>query len=124
MRNLPFLTSQVFYTQETNIAAVTSLYFLCCILRIVKIKDLANTVAAALFCHIESFTPSFEAKINGSTSGPAFAHEIPETSNGNLDLEFDSGSFQVTIPSLNGSSEIQLEDVFLHDCKVSHLAIR
>ncbi|XP_027329410.1 protein TRANSPARENT TESTA 9-like [Abrus precatorius] len=37
---------------------VTSLYLLCCILRIVKIKDLANTIAAALFYPLEAFTNS------------------------------------------------------------------
>ncbi|KEH32539.1 hypothetical protein MTR_4g127210 [Medicago truncatula] len=37
---------------------VTSLYLLCCILRIIKIKDLANTIAAALFCPLEAFTKS------------------------------------------------------------------
>ncbi|KAK7347776.1 hypothetical protein VNO80_22315 [Phaseolus coccineus] len=39
--------------------ASLSLYLLCCILRIVKIKDLANTVAAALFYPSEAFTKSY-----------------------------------------------------------------
>ncbi|XP_014509724.1 uncharacterized protein LOC106768871 isoform X2 [Vigna radiata var. radiata] len=39
-------------------AAVPSLYLLCCILRIVKIKDLANTIAGALFYPSEAFTKS------------------------------------------------------------------
>ncbi|CAJ2649829.1 unnamed protein product [Trifolium pratense] len=38
---------------------VTSLYLLCCILRIIKIKDLANTIAAALSYPSEAFTKSF-----------------------------------------------------------------
>ncbi|XP_027192516.1 protein TRANSPARENT TESTA 9-like isoform X3 [Cicer arietinum] len=37
---------------------VTSLYLLCCILKIIKIKDLANTIAAALFYPLEAFTKS------------------------------------------------------------------
>ncbi|KAK7329730.1 hypothetical protein VNO77_23906 [Canavalia gladiata] len=43
---------------DTQSGAVTSLYLLCCILRIVKLKDLANTIAAALFYPIEAFTKS------------------------------------------------------------------
>ncbi|KAL2338692.1 hypothetical protein Fmac_013138 [Flemingia macrophylla] len=39
---------------------VTSLYLLCFILRVVKIKDLANTIAAALFYPLEAFTKSSE----------------------------------------------------------------
>ncbi|XP_027919665.1 protein TRANSPARENT TESTA 9-like isoform X1 [Vigna unguiculata] len=38
--------------------AAPSLYLLCCILRIVKIKDLANTIAAALFYPSKAFTNS------------------------------------------------------------------
>ncbi|KAI5415098.1 protein TRANSPARENT TESTA 9 isoform X1 [Lathyrus oleraceus] len=37
---------------------VTSIYLLCRILRIIKIKDLANTIAAALFYPSEAFTKS------------------------------------------------------------------
>ncbi|XP_010526377.1 PREDICTED: uncharacterized protein LOC104803958 isoform X2 [Tarenaya hassleriana] len=40
---------------DIPIDPVTSLYLLCCILRVVKIKDLANTTAAALFCPIKAF---------------------------------------------------------------------
>ncbi|CAN0852802.1 Protein TRANSPARENT TESTA 9 [Linum grandiflorum] len=50
------------------IAPITSLYLLCCILRIVKIKDLANAIAAALFCPLEAFLPFAEAKVNGHKS--------------------------------------------------------
>ncbi|XP_017410424.1 protein TRANSPARENT TESTA 9 isoform X8 [Vigna angularis] len=38
--------------------AAPSLYLLCCILRIVKIKDLANTIAGSLFYPSEAFTKS------------------------------------------------------------------
>ncbi|KAK2358717.1 protein TRANSPARENT TESTA [Trifolium repens] len=37
---------------------VTSLYLLCCILKIIKIKDLANTIAAALSYPSEAFAKS------------------------------------------------------------------
>ncbi|GAB4838299.1 Protein TRANSPARENT TESTA 9 [Ancistrocladus abbreviatus] len=47
---------------------VISSYLLCCILRIVKIKDLANTVAAALFCPREAFLEVSEVKVNGEVT--------------------------------------------------------
>lgn len=104
------------------IDAVTSLYLLCCILRIVKIKDLANIVAAALFYHIEAFTPKPEAKLNGHVSVNGFAHGSQDPSNDNLDSQLDSGGLKFT-PS-SGPLQIQIEDVLLHDCKGSHLSLR
>ncbi|KAG7029854.1 hypothetical protein SDJN02_08197, partial [Cucurbita argyrosperma subsp. argyrosperma] len=50
-------------TQGIQIGAVTSLYLLCCILRIVKIKDLANTISAAFFCPLDSFSPHCEGRL-------------------------------------------------------------
>lgn len=61
-----FVTILVVYMQESSLGAVTSLYLLCCILRIVKIKDLANIVAAALLCYPDIFPESLEAKLNGN----------------------------------------------------------
>ncbi|KAG6427197.1 hypothetical protein SASPL_111438 [Salvia splendens] len=61
---LPSLRTEA--VNEPSLGAVTSLYLLCCILRIVKIKDLANIVAAALLCHPEMIPESAEAKINGN----------------------------------------------------------
>ncbi|XP_057792015.1 protein TRANSPARENT TESTA 9 isoform X2 [Salvia miltiorrhiza] len=52
--------------KEPSLGAVTSLYLLCCILRIVKIKDLANIVAAALLCNPDVFPEGSEAKLNGN----------------------------------------------------------
>ncbi|XP_050940425.1 protein TRANSPARENT TESTA 9 isoform X3 [Cucumis melo] len=49
-----------------QIGAVTSLYLLCCILRIVKIKDLANTISAAFFCPLDAFSPQPEEGLNGN----------------------------------------------------------
>ncbi|CAK8564083.1 unnamed protein product [Lathyrus sativus] len=48
---------------------VTSIYLLCRILRIIKIKDLANTIAAALFYPSEAFTKSSGGKLNSHISG-------------------------------------------------------
>ncbi|KAL8139777.1 hypothetical protein V2J09_005798 [Rumex salicifolius] len=60
---LPSLTNEG--VNDAQLGAITSIYLLCCILRIVKIKDLANIIAAALFCPQESFTQMCEAKSNG-----------------------------------------------------------
>ncbi|KAK7265206.1 hypothetical protein RJT34_32822 [Clitoria ternatea] len=49
---------QIVVDNDMQSDVVTSLYLLCCILRIVKIKDLANTIAAALFYPLEAFTRS------------------------------------------------------------------
>ncbi|CAI8584099.1 unnamed protein product [Vicia faba] len=48
---------------------VTSIYLFCRILRIIKIKDLANTIAAALFYPSEAFTKSSGGKLNSRISG-------------------------------------------------------
>ncbi|XP_047959769.1 protein TRANSPARENT TESTA 9-like isoform X1 [Salvia hispanica] len=61
---LPSLGTEA--VNEPSLGAVTSLYLLCCILRIVKIKDLANIVVAALLCHPEMIPEISEAKINGN----------------------------------------------------------
>ncbi|KAL2932965.1 Protein TRANSPARENT TESTA 9, partial [Bienertia sinuspersici] len=47
---------------ELAMGAVTSLYLLCCILRIVKIKDLANTIVSAFFCPQGAFVSLSKAK--------------------------------------------------------------
>uniref|UniRef100_A0A5B6ZMZ0 FPL domain-containing protein n=1 Tax=Davidia involucrata TaxID=16924 RepID=A0A5B6ZMZ0_DAVIN len=110
---------------ETKIGAVTSLYLLCCILRIVKIKDLANTVAASLFCPLEAFIPSSEAKLNGCMSGHGFPHESQKPDSADLSSEVDCGNLRVIVPGLSSSTQIQSEDdVLQHDCNGSQLALR
>lgn len=94
---------------EMKIGPMTSLYLLCSILRIVKIKDLANTVAAALFCPLEAFMPPAEAKLNGHMPGYVFSHESHTPDNDKLSPEVDCGSLRVTIPN-SSSSDIHLQD--------------
>lgn len=62
--------------QDVSIDPITSLYLLCCILRIVKIKDLANITAATLFCPVKAFIASFLVKPNSSLAPerPRFGH--------------------------------------------------
>ncbi|KAK3031959.1 hypothetical protein RJ639_037120, partial [Escallonia herrerae] len=113
-----------FLLQETRICGVTSLYILCCILRIVKIKDLANTVAAALFCHLDAFMPSSDAKINGQILNDGFTHDSVAPDNGNIGREQDSLHLRVNISSVSSSSQVQSEDVLQHDCKGPHMVLR
>ncbi|XLT43649.1 hypothetical protein HN873_036253 [Arachis hypogaea] len=55
---LLFPSLRIVGDNEMQSGVVTSLYLLCCILRILKIKDLANTIVAALFYPLEAFTQS------------------------------------------------------------------
>ncbi|KAL8100744.1 protein TRANSPARENT TESTA 9-like isoform X2 [Apium graveolens] len=107
----------------TMFDAVASVYVLCCILRIVKMKDLANTVAAALFCHMKAFTPSSEARPNGYTCFVCFSHESQVASSGVNDLELDFGSLRLTQNSTVCLRK-SIRDVSLHDNTESHLALR
>ncbi|KAE9464236.1 hypothetical protein C3L33_03866, partial [Rhododendron williamsianum] len=103
--------------------SMTSLYLLCSILRIVKIKDLANLVAAALFFPIEAFMPHSEAKLNGHMPGTGFSHENHSPDNDKLSPEVVSRSLRVTVP--NSSSDINLQDdVIRHNINGSKTALR
>lgn len=105
------------YIQESSLGAVTSLYLLCCILRIVKIKDLANTVAAALLCCPETITNDAEANLNGNILGhDSSAAASQQTDENNFISESNVGSLRVAIPT-SDSSEYQTQNgVFCHDC--------
>lgn len=107
-----------------EIAPVTSLYLLCCILRIVKIKDLANTIAAAFLCSEDAFVPSSEVKVNG--------HTLSYDSKENQDLDdasirpkvLDDG-LCVSIPNPSSSFEIKVEEDTQQGCfNGSNLALR
>ncbi|KAJ8751255.1 hypothetical protein K2173_016436 [Erythroxylum novogranatense] len=87
---------------EKQIGAMTSLYLLCCILRIVKIKDLANIIAAALFCPSEAFIVGSEAKLNGY----AYDHcSVLE----NQQLEIGKGDDCVRVAMLKLSDSSQVD---------------
>ncbi|KAJ0031585.1 hypothetical protein Pint_13982 [Pistacia integerrima] len=74
---------------ENGIGAVTCLYLLCCILRIVKIRDLSNMIAAALFCSPEAYIQNFETKQNGYMPGHDFVGERQQQDN-NCQTEVDT----------------------------------
>eukprot|EP00258_Populus_trichocarpa_P044097 XP_024460116.1 protein TRANSPARENT TESTA 9 isoform X3 [Populus trichocarpa] len=113
----PFLLPSL-QLDAVDIGAITSLYLLCCILRIVKIKDLANTIAASLFCPPEAFVPDSETKLNGHA--PDHGHEIQQTENKNV-IEVDGCSKKI-LPSLSSSSLVHPEDIISKG--VSRLTLR
>ncbi|XP_021751026.1 protein CLEC16A homolog isoform X1 [Chenopodium quinoa] len=90
-----------------GIGAVTSLYLLCCILRIVKIKDLANTIVAAFFCPQGAFVSLPEAKMNGAAISYKLQHlkteESAQSSNGYV--AEDEGNLKLSIPD-----DVSLQD--------------
>ncbi|KAF2309881.1 hypothetical protein GH714_005477 [Hevea brasiliensis] len=105
-----------------QIGAITSLYLLCCILRIVKIKDLANTIAAALFCPAEVFIPKSEAKLNGHVSGHSYMNEIQQSERENV-TEVDACPI-ASLPALAGSSQVHPEGATQNDFVSSHGPLR
>ncbi|XWS71012.1 hypothetical protein CRYUN_Cryun03dG0100400 [Craigia yunnanensis] len=121
---LLFPALQIDVDSNMKIGAVTSLYILCCILRIVKIKDLANTIAAALLYPLEAFAANSEAKLNGYVSGNDCAHENEEP---NIDsvTPGDAGQFSLDIPSKASSSLVLPEDIITeNNFYRSHLPLR
>lgn len=112
---LPSLQIEV--SDGKKFSPVTSLYLLVCILRILKIKDLANTIAAALICSIQPLLPNSEVKLNGFKTD----HDETYESHGNDGKpigNLESSSLIVSIPSLSTSSSIQ------HSCSGSASVLR
>ncbi|XP_068641608.1 protein TRANSPARENT TESTA 9-like isoform X2 [Aristolochia californica] len=110
-------------SDETQIVPSTSLYLLCCILRIVKIKDLASCIAAALFCPVEVFLPTSNSKPNGFVSGNGFPHEN-KWEDHDTAMQADKASSSVIIPN-SSTSQIHPEVFFpKHDQCANHFALR
>ncbi|GJT97350.1 protein transparent testa 9 isoform X1 [Tanacetum coccineum] len=101
---LPSLRIEV--SNGMKFSSVTSLYLLVCMLRILKIKDLANTVAAALICSIDTLLPSSDAKVNGFKDDHDETHES-HVDDENTSENLVSSSLVVAIPSLSTSSSVQ-----------------
>ncbi|KAJ8562465.1 hypothetical protein K7X08_011756 [Anisodus acutangulus] len=107
---LPSLRMEVVKDSDTGIGTATSLYLLCCILRIVKIKDLANIVAAVLLCDIETFVPRSEAKVNGFMVNHDMPHENQDSENGGFISDSDGQSLRVLVPNISSSLNSHPED--------------
>ncbi|XP_004296503.1 PREDICTED: uncharacterized protein LOC101298213 [Fragaria vesca subsp. vesca] len=121
---LPSLTMKA--VKGIQIGSVTSLYLICCILRIVKIKDLSNTIAAALFCPLEAFLSNYGATPNGYISGYDVAHESQPPGSNNL-TEAEAGNLSVDVANLSSSPQIQPVDVKVateNDNCDCHLSLR
>ncbi|XP_050372178.1 protein TRANSPARENT TESTA 9 [Argentina anserina] len=121
---LPSLTIEA--VKEIQIGAVTSLYLICCILRIVKIKDLSNTIAAALFCPLQAFLSKSGAKPNGYKSGYGVTHEIQPPGSNNL-TKAEVGNLRVDSENLSSSPQIQHVDASVateNDSCDCHLSLR
>jgi len=101
---------------------VTSLYLLCCILRIVKIKDLANTIVAALFYPLETFTKFSRGKVNGYTPDCGFTSisRKPDDNRAECKAEY------LTVDVSNSSSSSGLSESVMseNNCSSSNLALR
>nr|XP_043628478.1 protein TRANSPARENT TESTA 9 isoform X2 [Erigeron canadensis] len=100
-------------------SSVTSLYLLSYILRILKVKDLSNTVAAALICSIEGSFQNSEGKLNGFKTDhddePHESHVDDDKPDGNLDS---------SCKILSTSSSVQLNcwgSSVLRDALISYI---
>lgn len=121
---LLFPALQIDADSNLKIGAVTSLYLLCCILRIVKIKDLANTMAAALLYPLETFAANSEVKINGYVSGNNCANESEEPLVDSVTL-VNAGKLCVDIPNKATSSQVHPGGIIAErDFSCSHLSLR
>ncbi|XP_048423754.1 protein TRANSPARENT TESTA 9-like isoform X1 [Pyrus x bretschneideri] len=118
---LPSLTIRA--VEGIQIGAATSLYLVCCILHIVKIKDLANTICAALFFPLDSFFPKSGAKPNGCTPFHGFAHESqPPGSN----TKEGVGILRDDMPNLSSSPQREYDycdfHLSLREALISYIA--
>ncbi|TYH93372.1 hypothetical protein ES332_A13G249400v1 [Gossypium tomentosum] len=121
---LLFPALQIDADSNLKIGAVTSLYLLCCILRIVKIKDLANTIAAALLYPLETFAANSEVKINGYVSGNNCTNESEEPLVDSVTL-VNAGKLCVDIPNKATSSQVHPGGIIAErDFSCSHLSLR
>ncbi|XP_027942316.1 protein TRANSPARENT TESTA 9 isoform X3 [Vigna unguiculata] len=96
-------------SNDMQSGVVTSLYLLCCILRIVKIKDLANTIVAALFYPFETFTKFSGGKVNGYTSDSSFTSVSQEPDDNSA--KYKAEYLTVEVPNSTSSSDLYLESV-------------
>lgn len=109
--------------QDISVDPVTSLYLLCCILRIVKIKDLANLIAATLFCPVKAFISSSLVKPNSS-----LAPEHPRFGNGHPDNgvteEADQQCSSTEVLNEDGDSHVCNENTTKSTFNNSHITFR
>ncbi|CAH9147990.1 unnamed protein product [Cuscuta epithymum] len=118
---LPSLRTETI--DDAEIGTATSLYLLCSILRIVKIKDLANSIAASLLCCIKTFWHRSEPNINGYMSSDNLMEKCRESDIGDVKLKPEERLLQVSVKDLS-SSQNQLEGILHPECSGSHFTPR
>ena len=112
--------------QDIQSDVVTSLYLLCCILRIVKIKDLANIIVAALYYPLESLTKCFGGQVNGMVPDNGFTSEGDGIDNNNNNLtKNNKKGLVVNVPCSPSSSGFHPQSItMLNNGSSSNVALR
>lgn len=110
--------------QDGLIGSITSLYLLCCILHIVKIKDLANVIAAVLFSQPEAIVSSRGIKVNGTVSSHNCSHQRQCSGDQSASGE-NSGPLKITVSSSSSDMESHSGYITISESStVSHVALR
>ncbi|KAK4414846.1 protein TRANSPARENT TESTA 9 [Sesamum alatum] len=110
--------------KEPRLGAVTSLYLLCCILRIVKIKDLANTVAASLLYCPDTFPRNSEAEPNGNMLGPGSSDAASQYSDENNCTSESDARSELSVLTSSSLQNHPPNGVTGHDCGSTQSAPR
>ncbi|KAJ0965598.1 hypothetical protein J5N97_026736 [Dioscorea zingiberensis] len=118
---LPALKKQNVVSQ---IGLTTSLYLLCCILHIVKTKELASIICATLFYPSEAFVSKPELTPNGRVSEPNTSHEGQQQCPGSFDLEREAGDLGVLVLDSPNSSCCTIPHSPQHNPCGSHITLR
>ncbi|XP_045787667.1 protein TRANSPARENT TESTA 9-like isoform X6 [Trifolium pratense] len=119
---LPSLRTVAVNDMQSDV--VTSLYLLCCILRIVKIKDLANTIVAALYYPLDSFTKCSEGQVNGYIPDHGFKSESDGIDNDNL-AKNNKKRLVVHVPCSSSFSDFHAQSItMLNNGSSSNASLR
>lgn len=120
---LPSLAVEI--TNGAKFGATTSLYLLCCTLRIVKIKDLSNSIAAALFCCPDDLLMISGVKSNGNILSHDFPSENELSESDAYGDKASGGSLRISVHNMSSSQIHPVEDSSLQHCgDASRVAFR
>ncbi|KFK40296.1 hypothetical protein AALP_AA3G356800 [Arabis alpina] len=118
---LPSLCSEA--VNGISVDPVTSLYLLCCILRIVKIKDLANMTAATLFCPVKAFLSNSLVKPKSSLAPECLTCGNGHPDNG-VTEEAEQQCSSIAVSSEDVNSHVCSEDTTKNIFNNSHITFR
>lgn len=113
---LPSLRNQ---SAGLQIGSRTSLYLLCCILRIVKDKDLSAIVASTLFCPPDNFVTAKEAVHDDTNSkhGPSQEHSQDDPSSSFRENNESSTHYSRSTQINGHKPKITLREILLSNIK-------